>query len=453
MVNFMKIWSKGEDKLNKVVEDYCSGNDIVYDQKLVKWDAVGSIAHTLMLEKQGLISKEEKQAILTGLGKVLELNKQNNFILDKTKEDVHTNIEFFLGEAGKKLHTARSRNDQIAVDVKLYMKNELITIAEALISLCNVLAKQAEDGWTPMPGYTHMQPAMPSSFAHYLFSYYELLLQDLEQLTKTFELIDKSPLGACASFGTILDIDRDFTCEKLGFSELEYNSLTAIGSRGKNEMLILIVMQAIMLDLSKIAQDLMLFSTKEYGFISLSDATTTGSSIMPQKKNADPLEILKAKAKIVGGYQNIVFNISTGLPSGYNRDIQEVKPLLMNGIEITKQSIEVMEIVIDGLKINKDNMNQSCTKEIFAADFAHSLAKQGTPFREAYKKVGNDIDNFSDIDIVKNNSSFKQGKGEPFDKQMPHVLQKKLDILQANLTKKKEKFSNCVAELINETNL
>jgi argininosuccinate lyase len=445
----MKIWSKGKDELNKIVEDYCSGNDILYDQKLVKWDVIGSIAHTLMLEKQGLLSKKESEDILKGLSEILELDSKGKFILDKSKEDVHTNVEFFLGEAGKKLHTSRSRNDQVAVDMKLYMKEQLVEVGLAVINVCKVLEEKSKDGWTMMPGYTHMQKAMPTTFSHYLLSYYELLLQDLELLLKIFEVLDKNPLGAGASFGSILNIDKDFTAEKLGFADLEYNSLTAIGSRGKNEMLVLSVMQTIMIDISKIAQDFLLFSTKEFGFIELSNETTTGSSIMPQKKNADPLELLKSKAKIIGGYQNIMYNISTGLPSGYNRDVQEAKSLLMDGVEITKQSLEVVEIIIDGLKINTNKMKQSCTKEIFAADFAHTLVKNGVPFREAYKKVGQDLDSFVDKELMKNNLELKKGKGEPGDKEMINVLGKKLGLLSTNLEAKKNNFNKAVNKLIN----
>jgi argininosuccinate lyase len=444
----MKIWSKGNDELNKIVEDYCSGNDILYDQKLVKWDVVGSIAHALMLEKQGLVSKDECEEILKGLGNILDLDSQGKFILDKNKEDVHTNVEFFLGEVGKKLHTGRSRNDQVAVDMKLYMKEQLVEVAEAVIEVCKILEDKSKNGWIMMPGYTHMQKAMPTTFSHYLLSYYELLLQDFEFLLKVFEVLDKNPLGAGASFGSILDIDKKFTKEKLGFANLEYNSLTAISSRGKNEMLVLTVLEAIMIDLSKIAQDFLLFSTSEFGFIELSDETTTGSSIMPQKKNADPLEILKSKAKIIGGYQNIMYNISTGLSSGYNRDVQDAKALLIDGIEITKQSLEVMGIVVNGLKINEENMKQSCTKEIFAADFAHTLVKNGVPFREAYKKVGQNLDNFIDKDLMKNNLKLKQGKGEPGDKNMLNVLGEKLGVLSIDLETKKNNFNKAVNKLI-----
>jgi argininosuccinate lyase len=444
----MKIWSKGQENLNSKIDDYCSGNDIQYDQVLVKWDAVGSIAHALMLEKQGLINQEEKQKILKGLSLVLELDNSEKFVLDKDKEDVHTNIEFFLGEVGKKLHTGRSRNDQIALDMKLYMKDQLVELAELIVNICSTLKEKSNDGWCIMPGYTHLQKAMPTTFSHYLLSYYELLLDDLEYLIKVWEILDKNPLGAGASFGSLLNIDKDITKEKLGFSNLEYNSLKAIGSRGKNETIFLSLLQTIMIDLSKIAQDFILFSTKEFGYINLSDQVTTGSSIMPQKKNADPLEILKAKSVIVSGYQNIVSNISTGMASGYNSDIRETKGLLMKGIDITKQSLEVIEIVVSTLEINKEKMKHSCSQELFATDFASILVKQGTPFREAYKQIGNNIGGFVDQKVIENNLDYKKGKGEPGDKEMATVLAKKLELFYNELEIKKHKFNKAVEELI-----
>ena len=299
-----------------------------------------------------------------------------------------------------------------------------------------------------MPGYTHLQKAMPTTFSHYLLSYYELLLDDLEYLIKVWEILDKNPLGAGASFGSLLNIDKDITKEKLGFSNLEYNSLKAIGSRGKNETIFLSLLQTIMIDLSKIAQDFILFSTKEFGYINLSDQVTTGSSIMPQKKNADPLEILKAKSVIVSGYQNIVSNISTGMASGYNSDIRETKGLLMKGIDITKQSLEVIEIVVSTLEINKEKMKHSCSQELFATDFASILVKQGTPFREAYKQIGNNIGGFVDQKVIENNLDYKKGKGEPGDKEMATVLAKKLELFYNELEIKKHKFNKAVEELI-----
>jgi len=448
----MKIWSKGKDELNKKIEDYCSGNDILYDKRLIKWDVVGSIAHVLMLEKQGLLTVSETATILNGLLNILKLNKHGKFVLDKSKEDVHTNIEFFLGEVGKKLHIGRSRNDQVAVDLKLYMKEQLIEVSTLVISMCNSLKEKTKDSWVIMPGYTHMQKAMPTTFSHYLLSYYELLLTDLEYILKIFDVLDKNPLGGGASFGSLIDLDRNFTTKKLGFNDLEYNSLAGISSRGKNELILLSALQNIMIDLSKIAQDFLLFSTTEFGFIELSNETTTGSSIMPQKKNADPLEILKAKAKIIGGYQHAVFNISCGMNSGYNSDIRETKWILIDSIDITKQSLAVMEIVVNGLKINVEKMKSACTTELFATDFASILVKKGVPFREAYKKVGQKPEKNIIPEVIDNNLAYKRGNGEPGDKEMVNILSTKLNLLQLELNNKETKFNKVIKNLIEFAN-
>jgi argininosuccinate lyase len=376
----------------KDVIEYTAGEDILLYKKLVKYDALGSIAHCLMLKKIGILQKDETEKIVQKLKEIVI--KHEEFELDPGLEDVHTCIENYLvkniGSIGKKIHTGRSRNDQIILDLKLFSKDNLLETATNILSLCESCTQLSEKNLeTVMPGYTHMQHAMPSTFSFWLMAFCESFMDDFKYLLAIYDLIDSNPLGAAAGYGVNIPLDRELTTKLLGFKKIQENALYVQNSRGKNESLILSGLSQIMLDLSKLAQDLILFSTEEFGFFELPEDFCTGSSIMPQKKNPDILEIMKAKASTVFSYLSQTLNITKSLPSGYNRDLQETKKPLLHSFEITISSLKIMEGLLKGLKLNKDNMLKAVKKDkSYAADLASILVIKGIPFREAYQKVG-----------------------------------------------------------------
>lgn len=401
----MKLWENNviKKQTKKEVIEYTTGEDILLDKKLVKYDALGSMAHCRMLKKIGILNEEEAKKITQKLKEIVL--EHERFELDPDLEDVHTNIENYLvksiGGIGKKIHTGRSRNDQIILDLKLFSKDNLLDITSTLLSLTETCMELSEKHLnTVMPGYTHMQHAMPSTFSFWLMSYCESFMDDFEHLLSIYDMIDSNPLGAAAGYGVNIPLDRELTTKLLGFKKIQKNALYVQNSRGKNEILILSGLSQIMLDLSKLAQDLILFSTEEFGFFELPEEYYTGSSIMPQKKNPDVLEIMKAKASVIFGYLFQTINIAQSLPSGYNRDLQETKKPLMYGFEITISSLKIIEALLKGLKINKEKMLEAIKKDkSYATDLANLLVKKGVPFREAYQKVSSVLkDDTLDLD-------------------------------------------------------
>lgn len=393
-----KLWDKGNGKLNSVIEAFETKDDLLVDQKLLKFDVYSSIAHAKMLNKIGIISKSELSSILKGLSEILDLGKKGKFNLQPGDEDIHTKIENFLtkkyGEAGQKIHTGRSRNDQVLTALRLYTKEEILLLWEDLLTLLesfNTFAKKYE--FIPMPGYTHMQKAMPSSVGLWASSFSEALLDDLEILKAVYILINKSPLGSAAGYGVPLNIDRKYTAECLGFEGIQTNPLYAQNSRGKLEAAVIASLNTILLDINKFASDIALFTTSEFGFFKVSDNLSSGSSIMPQKKNIDIAELLRSKIHITLGFYTQLVSLSSNLPSGYNRDLQDTKKLFIESLEIAQDSIKVTNILINNLEPNEEKLEEGLTPEIFATHKALELVSKGMPFRKAYKKVGSNISN------------------------------------------------------------
>ena len=335
----MKLWQKGYS-LNEEVEKFTVGKDFLLDKNLIKYDVYGSIAHAMMLNKIGILTKDELQKLKKSLKEILELNEKNKFEIKPEDEDVHTAIENYLtnklGALGKKIHTARSRNDQILVDIRLYSKEKMLEVKKMALELASSLAQAAEKySDIPMPGYTHSRKAMPSSVGLFLGSFAESMMDDLELLEKAYELNDQSPLGGGAAYGLPLDIDRKLVADLLVFKKVQNNVLYVQNSRGKFESAIIFSLSAIMNGLSRLSNDLILFSMEEFGFFSLPDEFCTGSSIMPQKKNPDVFELTRAKSVKVDSNLFLVKNIVAKLQSGYNRDLQLTKEPLIESFEIT----------------------------------------------------------------------------------------------------------------------
>ena len=401
-----KLWKK-KYELDKTVEDFTVGDDYLWDSRLIKADIIGNIAHSTMLQKIGIISDEELQNIKTSLMDILDLHEQGKFKINKEDEDVHTAVENFLtkrlGDVGKKIHTARSRNDQILLDVRLYSKERLFEIIENLLNLCKVLLKfSKENEFIPMPGRTHTQRAMPSSVGLWASAFIESLLDDLYLLKSAFNLNNQSPLGSAASYGVNLDIDREYIASLLGFEKVQNNVLYANNSRGKIESIIIFTMSQIMMDLSKFANDLILFSIPEFNYFSLPDEFCGGSSLMPQKKNPALLELTRAKAQVVNSHCFRVTEIITSLYSGYNRDFQLTKGPLIESFDITQQTLYLLGYFIPKIKVNENILINSFTPEIYATDRVLELVKEGMPFRDAYKEVGINLDSLNNKNPVEN---------------------------------------------------
>lgn len=387
-----KLWQTGKTKLHPDVEVFETGDDLVVDQKLVKYDALGSIAHAKMLGTIGILSKPEVQRLTKALLAIIDLDQKGKFILKPGNEDVHTAIENYFvkhcGKVGKKIHAGRSRNDQVLTAVRLYAKEHIKLIVSAgqiLITAFDEFFQKYKA--IKMPGYTHMQKAMPSSMGIWADSFSSSLRDDIKQIQSIYQLIDQSPLGSAAGYGSPLPVDKKLSAKLLGFSRVQVNPLYCQNSRGKFEAIIVAGLIQILLTLNKFATDVMLFTTSEFGFFTVNEAITTGSSIMPQKKNVDVAELLRSKVHLVLGYYTALVSLSSNLPSGFNRDMQDTKKPLMESFQITKASLQVSLILLNNISPDKKKLAGAMTTELNTAHDALKLVQKGTTFRDAYRII------------------------------------------------------------------
>ncbi len=406
-----KLWDKGYD-LNEEIEKFTVGEDYLLDRELVEADVAGSVAHAKMLAKIGVLTESEFKKLREELLKILEEHRKGNFEIKREDEDVHTAIEnrltAKLGDLGKKIHAGRSRNDQVLVDMRLYSKGKLLGVEEGLLGLCHALVEFAEGNKeVPIPGRTHTQLAMPGSLGLWAGAYAESLLDDLELLKAAYEINNQCPLGSAAGYGVPLPIDRQTVADLLGFKRVQNNVLCANNSRGKVEAAILAALSQVTADLSRFANDAILFSIPELDYFDLPDEFCTGSSIMPNKKNPGALELVRAKSnKVLAAYYQVM-GIIKDLYSGYNRDLQETKEPLMDGLSVTKASLGICALVVSGITVNKDKCLRACKPEIFAADKALELVGGGMTFRDAYRKVAAELDELKGEDPAENIKSKK----------------------------------------------
>lgn len=389
----MPMWEGRFSKnLDKRTNDFNSS--IKFDYKLYKEDIAGSIAHAKMLAKQNIIQKEDEEKIIFGLNSILKDIESGNLEFDPNAEDIHMFIESELtkriGSSGKKLHTARSRNDQVALDIRMYLKKQNLEIIKNLKKLITTLIfKAKENTETIMPGYTHMQRAQPITFAHHLMAYAEMFKRDIERLNETYTRTDICPIGSCALAGTTYNLDREFEAKKLGFSQISANSLDGVSDR---DFIIELLsdISIIMMHLSRISEEIILWSSWEFKFIELDDSFSTGSSIMPQKKNPDITELIRGKTGRVYGSLMAMLTVMKGTPLAYNKDMQEDKELIFDAIDTVNLSLSTIDPLIDTMVVLKKNMKAGAEKGfINATDCADYLAQKGIPFRDAYKVVGN----------------------------------------------------------------
>ncbi len=391
-----KLWQKGY-QLNDQVERFEAAQNSLLDTKLIRHDVWGSLAHIAMLTKIGVLTETEHSVLKDALCKVLELEEEHAFTVTLEDEDVHTCVENFLaanaGPVGKKIHMARSRNDQVLVDLRLYGKEQMHNIMTKLCNLCLAFIELADThADVPMPGYTHMQRAMLSSVGLWASSFAEALLDDEKLLSAAYQLNDQSPLGSAAGYGVPIDIDRQYCSDLLGFSHVQNNVIYVQNSRGKIEAAIVQALAQTMLDLSKLAQDILLFTTVEYGFFQMPQELCTGSSIMPQKRNLGVMELVRARTQTMLALQQQILGIVSGLPSGYNMDYQETKRPFMEALDLVQESLEICTLVVSKLEVNVEHLITACTFELFAADRAYELANVAKlPFRDAYRIVGAEV--------------------------------------------------------------
>lgn len=385
------MWDKGGTTRESIISFTC-GSDRLYDARLAPWDIVGSMAHAVMLERCGLISAGEKDSLLAGLTRLLDEVEQSDFSIGKEYEDIHSWAEIRLGqsdrEAAGKLHTGRSRNDQVLTDLHLYIRHQSYLLAQDLKALAGSLLDLGEKHRDDlMPGFTHMQAAMVTSFGLWFATYAESLCDDLHVLSCAAALADASPLGTAAGYGTSLPIDRELTASLLGFSRLITASPYAQMSRGRTERQVTGAIASAASTLGKFASDVILFMSPGYGFVRLNDDLTTGSSIMPQKKNPDLFELIRARCNRLQAVPGEVALMTAGMPPGYNRDFQELKGVLFDSFDGIRELVQTVHDALEGLVIKKDILNDTRYNDIFSVEEANRMVRQGIPFREAYRVV------------------------------------------------------------------
>jgi len=407
-----KLWQKNYT-LNSLIEEFTVGRDYILDQRLVPADCAASMAHGEMLRSIGLLNDAEYEELKEGLLEIITRHKKNEFSITPADEDCHTAIENYLtekcGDAGKKIHVGRSRNDQVLAALRLYTRGYLQVLGNELILLIETLVRfSREHEFVPMPGRTHMQLAMPSSLGLWAGAYAEELADLFEIFFPLYELNNQCPLGSAASYGVPLPLDRERTAESLGFDKIQNNVLYVNNSRGKIEGMVLDFLDQIGLTLSKLAQDCILFSLPEFGYFSLPGELCSGSSIMPQKKNPDALELARARSASLSACSLQVKSVLRSLPSGYNRDFQETKEPFFRGMDICLGMVRVFIITIEKMQVHEDRLVSGFLPEIFATDQALDLVKKGVPFRDAYRKVGMAVDQVQPqdpVEVLKNRTS------------------------------------------------
>ena len=390
-----KLWEKGVG-FDKKIESFTVGNDNDLDQILLPYDCEASIAHVKMLNKMKYLNDNESDKLIKELNFILEESKSGNFKIKKSHEDCHTAIEDHLvntcGDSGKKIHTARSRNDQVLTALRLYYRESIDDVKKLLIDLIKSLELFSDkNGKIQFPGYTHMQKAMPSSMQLWSNAYIESMNDDLKLLQTAYALINQSPLGSGAGFGVPINIDRKFLAKELKFDSVQDNPIYCQLSRGKFELYIINIFTQIMFSINRIASDIVLFCTDEFKFFSLPDEFCSGSSIMPNKRNPDVLELLRGSYSILIGYQSQIQSLSQNLISGYNRDIQLSKEPTMRSFDLIKNCLDINTLVISGLIVNEENCKKAMTDELFATEQAYNMVKEGIPFRQAYRKIADEL--------------------------------------------------------------
>jgi argininosuccinate lyase len=436
----MKLWQKENTSVSDLIERFTVGKDKEFDLLLAKYDVQGSIAHVTMLGEVGLMTKEEVVKAIEALQQIADEIQNSKFKIQSDVEDVHSQVEFLLteriGETGKKIHSGRSRNDQVAVDIKLYLRDEIQNIKKEVKEFFDLLIEQSEKYKDKLlPGYTHLQIAMPSSFGLWFGAYAESLIDDLEVLAAAFNVANKNPLGSGAGYGSSFPLNRMLTTQLLNFSMPNYNSVYAQMSRGKTEKIVSMGLSCIAATLSKLSMDCCLYLNQNFGFISFPSKLTTGSSIMPHKKNPDVFELIRAKCNRIQSIPNELALLLTNLPSGYHRDLQLTKEILFPAIEELKACLQLAGVMLSNIEVKDNILSDEKYKYLFSVEAVNELVNNGIPFREAYQQVGNQIEKGKfNFDISKGLHHTHEGSignlcNEEIKKSMISVLEKFNEIL------------------------
>ena len=392
----MKLWEKTV-QVDKDIERYTIGRDREMDLYLAPYDVLGSMAHITMLESIGLLTRDELDILLREMKQIYSDALKGRFVIEEGIEDVHSQVELILtrrlGDIGKKIHSGRSRNDQVLIDLKLYMRHEIEAIVEATKRLFDMLQAQSERYKDVlMPGYTHLQVAMPSSFGLWFGAYAESLVDDLQVLQAAYRVVNRNPLGSAAGYGSSFPLRRQMTTDLLGFDSMAYNVVYAQMGRGKTERVVAQALGGIAATIGKLAFDACMFSSQNFGFIKLHDAFTTGSSIMPHKKNPDVFELTRAKCNKLQGVPEQIMLITSNLPSGYFRDLQIIKEVFLPTFDELKDILRMVTLMMEHITVNEHILDDSRYDLMFSVEEVNRLATEGMPFRDAYRKVGLDIE-------------------------------------------------------------
>ncbi|MBN2742692.1 MAG: argininosuccinate lyase [Marinilabiliaceae bacterium] len=427
----MKLWDKGI-KVNDRIEAFTVGKDREMDLYLAPFDVLGTMAHITMLHKVGLLAASELPVLLAELKRIYALTQDGSFVIEEGIEDVHSQVELMLtralGDMGKKVHSGRSRNDQVLLDVKLFVRHKLKEVVESVGALFAVLQKQSEAHKNKlMPGYTHLQIAMPSSFGLWFGAYAESLTDDMEMLLAAWNITNQNPLGAAAGYGSSFPLDRTMTTNLLGFADLNYNVVYAQMGRGKTEKNVASALASVAYTVGKMAMDGCLYTSQNFNFLKLPDELTTGSSIMPHKKNPDVFELIRAKCNRIQALPQEIGQITANLPMGYFRDLQIIKEILLPAFDELISCIDLATFAIDNIKVMENLLDDDKYLYLFSVEEVNKLVLNGVPFRDAYKQVGGDIE---------------QGMFNP-DKQVNHTHEGSIgNLCTAQIAQKMERLSH-----------
>jgi len=392
----MKLWQKETTSISEKIENFTVGRDREMDLYLAPYDVLGNIAHATMLESVGLLEPDELVLLIVELKSIYQQIESGNFEIEKGVEDVHSQVELMLtrklGDVGKKIHSGRSRNDQVLVDMKLFTRSRLEEVALATKKLFDLLITRSNQHKNDLlPGYTHLQIAMPSSFGLWFGAYAEALVDDVAMIQTAYQLANKNPLGSGAGYGSSFPLNRTMTTELLGFETLHYNVVYAQMSRGKTEQTALTAIAALSATISRLAMDVCLYNSQNFAFVTLPDNLTTGSSIMPHKKNPDVAELLRAKTNRLKALPAEITMVKSNLPSGYHRDMQLLKELLMPAFEEILDCLDITHFMLEHLQVKPDLLADAKYDLLFSVERVNELVVQGVPFRDAYRQVGKEI--------------------------------------------------------------
>ncbi|MEO6355933.1 MAG: argininosuccinate lyase [Ferruginibacter sp.] len=428
----MKLWQKDKASLAEV-EKFTVGNDRDLDIYLAPFDVLGSLAHTKMLESVGLLTRDELAVLEVALKEIYQQIAKGGFTLNKGVEDIHSQVELMLtqklGDIGKKIHSARSRNDQVLVDLKLFLRSEIEKLVHSTKEFFDLLIAQSEKYKADLlPGYTHLQLAMPSSFGLWFGAYAESLTDDLLTLEAAYKIVNKNPLGSAAGYGSSFPINRTMTTQLLGFDNLNYNVVYAQMGRGKTERIVASALANIAASLSRLSMDACLYLNQNFAFISFPDELTTGSSIMPHKKNPDVFELIRSHCNRIQALPNEIMLMTTNLPSGYQRDLQLLKEHIIPAFENLQNCLRMAGLMLSNIEVKKDLLKDEKYKYLFSVEEVNKLVLQGTPFRDAYKKVGLDIEagnfNYTPVTAHTHEGSIGNLCNQQIQQMMDEVIEK-----------------------------